>query len=90
MAFSPTHGRTPNERRRKGGEDQAHGPGGRINLNHASKQDIMSAGGLDRKTAERILRFRDEHGGFESWRDFDEIPIPEEDRDKLRPHVTMG
>lgn len=89
MAFPPTHGRTPNEPRPKGGEDQAHGRGGRIDLNHASKEDIMSAAGLDRQAAEKILKFRDERGGFETWRDFDEIPIPEEGRDKLRPHVLL-
>src|SRR5207237_6531719 len=89
MAFPPTHGRMPNERRSKDGEDQTHRSGGRIDLNHASKEDIMSAAGLDRKTAAQILRFRDERGGFETWRDFDEIPIAEEDREELRPHVAI-
>lgn len=44
MAFPPTHGKTPNQRRLKGGEDQAH-VGERIDLNHASKQQIMSVAG---------------------------------------------
>ena len=88
MAFPPTHGRTPNEPRPKGGEDQAHGLGGRINLNHASKADLMSAG-LSKQSAERVLRFRDEHGGFETWADFDQIPIPTQELDGLRPQVQL-
>jgi DNA uptake protein ComE-like DNA-binding protein len=89
MAFPPTHGRTPNERRSKDREDQAHRAGGQIDLNHASKEDIISTTGLDGETAEQILRFRDQRGGFETWRGFDEIPIPDQDREKLRPHVAM-
>jgi hypothetical protein len=88
MAIPPTHGRSPNQRRLKGEEDQVHRRG-RIDLNQASKEDIMSAAGLDLRTAKQILKFRDEHGGFETWRDFDEIPISEADRDKLRPHVLL-
>lgn len=89
MAFPPTHGERPNEPRPKDGEDQAHPRGDRLDLNHASKEQIMSAAGVDRDTAERILRFRDERGGFESWRDFDEMPISEDARTRLRPHVLL-
>jgi DNA uptake protein ComE-like DNA-binding protein len=88
MAFPPTHGRQPNEPRPKDGEDQSRGRDGRINLNHASKDDLMSAG-LDRASAEKVLRFRDEHGGFETWGDFDGIPIATDLLDRLRPHVRL-
>jgi hypothetical protein len=68
MAFPPRHSTTPNEPRPKGGEDQAHGLGGRT---------------------EEVLRFRDEHGGFETWADFDEIPISTQELDGLRPQVQL-
>lgn len=88
MVFPPTHGQTPNEPRPKGGEDQARGLGGRIDLNHASKTDLMSAG-LSEPSAERVLRFRDEHSGFETWADFDMIPISTQELDALRPQVQL-
>lgn len=88
MAIPPTHGGHPNERRMKDGTDQAHGRGGRIDLNHASKEDLMNCG-LDRESAEKLLHFRDSHGGFETWGDFDEIPLSTEMLDRLRPHVQL-
>ena len=88
MAIPPTHGQTPNEPRPKGGEDQAHGRSGRLDLNHASKSDLISAG-LSERSAERVLRYRDEHSGFETWADFDGIPIPPQELDALRPQVQI-
>jgi hypothetical protein len=44
---------------------------------------------LSKRSAEEVLRFRDEHGGFETWADFDEIPISTQELDGLRPQVQL-
>lgn len=78
-----------NERKPQDGQDQAHPAPGRIDLNHASKEDLMEIPGIDPETATSLLRFRDRHGGIRSWKDFDESNLPGEDLDKLRPYVRF-
>lgn len=89
MASPPTHGQTPGEPRPEEGQHQLHRFGGRIDLNHANKEQIMAATGLDREVAEKIVRFRDERGGFKTWRDLEDLPIDEACREKLRPYVRL-
>lgn len=46
----------------------------RINLNNASVDDLANLPGIGRRQAEIIVQYRNEHGDFEDWSDFDNIP----------------
>lgn len=45
-----------------------------ININDASKGDIESIPGIGKKTAEKIISYRDEHGIIESLEELENIP----------------
>ena len=38
--------------------------GGKVNINTASVKDLMTLAGVGKKTAEKIVQYREAHGGF--------------------------
>src|SRR4051794_18447701 len=47
---------------------------GRVDVNNASADEIERACGIDGVLAERIVRYREEHGPFTSREDIDQVP----------------
>ena len=45
-----------------------------ININDASRSDIESIPGIGKKTAEKIISYRDEHGVIENLDELENIP----------------
>lgn len=48
-------------------------PGGKLNLNTATQQDLENISGIGPVTAKRIIEYREERGGFKSVAELDEI-----------------
>mgnify|MGYP003290120420 CR=1 FL=1 len=57
-----------------GGHAGAAGWGEKVNLNFATVEDLKELPGLSKKTAEKIIEFRNQNGGFHSVDDLLEIP----------------
>lgn len=47
--------------------------GKKINLNKASLEELEYLPMMGRERAERLIKYRDEHGPFKSWDDVDKI-----------------
>jgi competence protein ComEA len=45
-----------------------------LNLNRATQIDLEAAGGLLRREAAAVIRYRDEHGPFKSLEDLRNVP----------------
>jgi competence protein ComEA len=61
-----------------------------VNLNTATVDELGTLDGVGPATAQKILTFRQEHGGFSSVDDLDQVPgIGEKRMAALRPHVTV-
>lgn len=45
-----------------------------FDLNTASVDDFLKIEGFDRSWAQKIVDYRDEHGGFYDWSDLEAIP----------------
>ncbi len=56
-----------------GGADAGSTDGEKINLNNATKEDLMKIDGVGEKKAEKILEYRNQHGGFKSPDDLKNI-----------------
>ena len=61
---------------------------GKLNLNKAQKEDLVELYGIGSKTAERIIQYREEKGGFLSIDELDyvngiSIEMVEEFKDKV-------
>ena len=61
-----------------------------IDLNTAELGDLLLLPGIGRRPAERIIEFREEHGGFRSVDDLFAISeIPKERLARIRPFVRV-
>lgn len=67
----------------------AHTKGGRLNLNEATEEELFSLGGITRDTAHYFILYRQEHGAFRGWEDFDNVRVPGAEKDHIRPLVTF-
>ena len=61
-----------------------------VNLNTATADELGTLDGVGPATATKILAYREEHGGFGSVDELDQVPgIGEKRLAALRPHVTV-
>ena len=61
-----------------------------VNLNTATADELGTLDGVWPATAQKILAYRQEHGGFGSVDELDQVPgIGEKRLAALRPHVTV-
>jgi len=66
-------------------------PQGPINLNTATVTELMQLPKVGAKTAERIVAFRKQHGGFKRPEEIMNVKgIGEKSFAKLRPHLSVG
>ncbi|MBQ2614154.1 MAG: helix-hairpin-helix domain-containing protein [Clostridia bacterium] len=62
----------------------------KINLNTATKEELMTLSGVGEKIAERILEKRETLGGFHSVEQITEIQgIGEKLFEQIQPHITI-
>lgn len=71
------------------GRDVAGGPAPLVNLNTATLAELDTLAGVGPVTAQKILEFREQHGGFASVEDLANVPgIGPKRLEALRPKVT--
>jgi len=62
-----------------------------ININAATATELMQLPKVGAKTAERIVAFRKEHGGFRRVEEIMNVKgVGEKSFAKLRPYLTLG
>jgi len=65
-------------------------PGVPLDLNTATVEQLDELDGIGPATAQQIVAYREEHGGFGSVDELDQVPgIGEKRLAALRPHVTV-
>lgn len=63
---------------------------GKVNLNTASKEEIMTLSGIGEVKADSIIRYREEHGGFQSVEDIKKIEgIKDGVFNKIKNQITI-
>jgi comEA protein len=61
-----------------------------VDINTASRADLMRLPGIGASYADRILRYREEHGPFRSVNDLDKVRgIGKKTLEKLRPFIRI-
>ena len=64
--------------------------GGKLNLNTATKDDLMTLDGIGEVLAERILAYREQYGGFDSVEELMQVEgIGEKRFAAMEPYVTV-
>ena len=64
---------------------------GKIDLNTATKEELMSLPRVGEKTAEAILKYRTEHNGFKTIEDIMNVPrIGPKTFEKIKDKITVG
>jgi competence protein ComEA len=65
-------------------------PAGPVNLNSATAEELGTLDGVGPATAEKIIAYRTEHGGFSAVDELDQVPgIGAKRLEALRPLVTV-
>jgi len=60
----------------------------KVNINTASREELLSVPGIGEKTAEKIREYRDEHGDLESLDDLVHVEgIGEKKLERMRPYL---
>src|SRR4051794_10634870 len=73
-----------------GAGDAGASPSGPVNLNSATAEQLDTLDGVGPATAQKILEFRQQHGGFSSIDDLSQIPgIGPKKLEALRTQVTV-
>ena len=63
---------------------------GRININTASKEQLMTLTGIGESRADDIIRFREESGGFKKIEDIMKVPgIKNAGFQKIKDRITV-
>ena len=66
------------------------GPAGLVNLNTASREQLMTLKGIGESRAEDIIRYREESGGFRKIEDIMKVPgIKEAGFQKIKDRITV-
>jgi|GEM_PF-78615 len=74
-----------------GGADSGGGGAQRVNLNQADSLQLQTLPGIGEKTAEKILQYREQHGGFRSTEELKNVSgIKEKSFERIRDLVTTG
>lgn len=61
-----------------------------VSLNSATVEDLMRLDGVGEKTAQKILAYREAHGGFSSVDELLEVEgIGEKKLENWKPHLTL-
>lgn len=64
--------------------------GGKIDLNHASREELMQIEGIGPTLADIIIKYRDEHDGFKNIDELDQVPGLAEVRvEKVKERVSV-
>jgi competence ComEA-like helix-hairpin-helix protein len=72
------------------GAARSAGAGVRVDLNRASKRDLMGLPGVGEVIAERILLYREEHGGFAGVADLMKVKgIGKKKLEQIAPHCFV-
>ena len=62
----------------------------KINLNTASRAELLQISGIGDVTADKILAYRDSHGGFHSLEELLQVDgIGEKQLEEWRPYLTV-
>lgn len=65
-------------------------PGEAVNINAASKEELVALPGIGATLAERIVSFRENEGEFGTVEDLQKVKgISKKKLEKLKPHVTV-
>ncbi len=66
------------------------GAAGKVNINTAADIELKTLPGVGEKTADRIIQYRNEQGGFKSKEEIKEVPtIGEGKYSKISDHITL-